>query len=223
MSPACHRRRRPTPPARDMLVPADGELCMSIVYATRKQTGRCSDEVERRDQVRHPAYVKPETSRRRRIRSGPGHQAEGPGPLSLLLAVCDPRPLQPLRRGLDGGGQGERPPGRLIEQTCAKQRIQPQQPRFTPTAARQQTRRPLQVRPVSHVKRLPCAASTIPKGDGRKTRPIGTCVTAPASRAYAASGAIRQRTTTPRNLADRRMDQSAVENDPPGCPRTEPW
>ena len=36
-----------------------------------------------------------------------------------------------------------------------------------------------------------------------------------------ASGAIRQRTTTPGNLADRRMDQSAVENDPPGCPRTD--
>ena len=38
--------------------------------------------------------------------------------------------------------------------------------------------------------------------------------------AYArASGALRQRATTPRNLADRRVDQSAVENDPPGCPR----
>ena len=36
-----------------------------------------------------------------------------------------------------------------------------------------------------------------------------------------ASGAIRQRTTTPRNLADRRMDQSAVRNDSPGCPRTD--
>ena len=30
------------------------------------------------------------------------HQAQGPGSVSLLLALCHPRPLQPLRRGLDG-------------------------------------------------------------------------------------------------------------------------
>ena len=52
-------------------------------------------------------------------------------------------------------------------------------------------------------------------------RRSSTCVTAPAAWPTPRIRAIRQRTTTPRNLADRRMDQSAVENDPPGCPRTD--
>ena len=53
-----------------------------------------ADEVrERRDQVRHPAYVSTRARRGRGAESGlvlGHHQAEGPGPLSLLLAVCDP-------------------------------------------------------------------------------------------------------------------------------------
>ena len=40
------------------------------------------------------------------------HQAQGPGSVSLLLALCDPRPLQPLRRGLDGRAARECAPGR---------------------------------------------------------------------------------------------------------------
>ena len=47
----------------------------------------------------------PSSWRRARIRSGPGTSPSslaGPDPVSLLLALCDPRPLQPLRRGLDG-------------------------------------------------------------------------------------------------------------------------
>ena len=56
---------------------------------------------ERRAQARHPAYAAPET-RRDEPESGlvlGHHQAERPGPLSLLLALRHPRPLQPLRRG----------------------------------------------------------------------------------------------------------------------------
>ena len=39
------------------------------------------------------------------------HQAQGPDPVPLLLALCDPRPLQPLRRGLDGRPPRECAPG----------------------------------------------------------------------------------------------------------------
>ena len=85
-----------------------------------------ADEVrERRDQVRHPAYGKPElvATAPNQVWSWDITKLKGPVPyLYYSLYVIE----QPL--SLDGGGQGERPLGRALDRaTCAKQRIQPQQ------------------------------------------------------------------------------------------------
>ena len=96
------------------------------VHATLLEEGRylCSprtmyrilasnDEVrERRDQLRHPHYTKPELMA---TRAQPGlvlgrHQAQGPDQVGLLLPVRGPRHLQPLRRGLALGSAGKRRP-----------------------------------------------------------------------------------------------------------------
>ena len=122
------------------LVPAERQAVLDVLHSERfvdqspaevqatlleEQTYLCStrtmyrildaaEEVrERRDQARHPVVHQAGAG-------GDGaqsdlvvghHQAEGLDPLPLLLAVCDPRSLQSLRRGLDGRGGGERPPG----------------------------------------------------------------------------------------------------------------
>ena len=65
---------------------------------------------ERRDQLRHPRYSKPEL-----LADGPNQvwswditKLLGPGEVDLLLPLRDPRHLQPLRRRLDGGAPRER-------------------------------------------------------------------------------------------------------------------
>ena len=156
--------RRPRAPSPRALVPAERRAVRDTLHSARfvdqspaevhatlleEQTYLCSprtmyrvlaeaDEVrERRDQVRHPAYVKPElvaTAAKSGLVLG-HHQAEGPGPLSLLLALCDPRPLQPLRRGLDGGGQGERSLGRALDRADLREAAHP-------AAAAHDSRRP---------------------------------------------------------------------------------
>jgi len=58
---------------------------------------------ERRDQLAHPAYERPELARRapeRGLVVGP-LEAQGPGEVDLLLPVCGPRRLQPLRGRVD--------------------------------------------------------------------------------------------------------------------------
>ena len=71
---------------------------------------RAAKEVrERRAQARHPVYAHPSSWRCARIRSGRGTSPNSRPP--LLLAVRHPRPLQPLRGGLDGRAPGECSPG----------------------------------------------------------------------------------------------------------------
>ena len=62
---------------------------------------------ERRKQVSRPHYTKPEI-----LAQGPNEvwswditKLKGPAEVDLLLSLCDPRHLQPLCRGLDGGPQ----------------------------------------------------------------------------------------------------------------------
>ena len=126
--------RRPRTPSPRALVPAERRAVRDTLHSARfvdqspaevhatlleEQTYLCSPRTmyrvlaeagevrERRDQVRHPAYVKPElvATAPNQVWSWDITKLKGPGPVSLLLALCDPRPLQPLRRGLDGGGQ----------------------------------------------------------------------------------------------------------------------
>ena len=65
---------------------------------------------ERRDQLTHPPYAKPEllAQRPNELWSLGRQQAQGPGEVDLLLPVRDPRRVQPLRRRLDGPVPGER-------------------------------------------------------------------------------------------------------------------
>ena len=59
---------------------------------------------ERRAQLTHPAYAKPELladATERAVVVG-REQAEGPGQVDLVLPVRDPRRVQPLHRRLDG-------------------------------------------------------------------------------------------------------------------------
>ena len=68
---------------------------------------------ERRAQARHPVYTAPElvATRPNQVWSWGHHQTQGPDPVPLLLAVRHPRPLQPLRGGLDGRAPRECAPG----------------------------------------------------------------------------------------------------------------
>ena len=65
---------------------------------------------ERRDQLTHPAYAKPEllAERPNELWSWDISQAEGPGEVDLVLPVRDPRRVQPLHRRLDGPVPRER-------------------------------------------------------------------------------------------------------------------
>ena len=66
---------------------------------------------ERRDQLTHPAYAKPELladAAERAVVLGLS-EAQGPGEVDLVLPVRDPRRVQPLRRRLDGPVPRERP------------------------------------------------------------------------------------------------------------------
>ena len=63
---------------------------------------------ERRKQVSRPRYTKPEypcASAQRSVELG-HHEAQRAGEVDLLLSLRDPRHLQPLCRGVDGGPQG---------------------------------------------------------------------------------------------------------------------
>ena len=264
------------------------------VYATllEEQTYLCSprtmyrvlaeaDEVrERRDQVRHPAYVKPElvATAPNQVWSWDITKLQGPVPylyysLYVILDLFSRYVVGWMVAVKESAHLAER----LIEQTCATQRIQPQQ--LTIYADRGAPMRSKLVAllfsdlgiAASHAR--PRVSNDNPFSEAQfrtfKYRPAfpkrfgaleharaichdllawyndahhhsGLSYLTPAAVHYGrapailepasphpprglrrASGAIRQRTTTPRNLADRRMDQSAVENDPPGCPRTD--
>ena len=94
----------------------------------------CSDEHgevrERRDQLTHPPYQKPElmaTASESIVELG-YNQATGPREVELFLLVRAPRCVQPLRHRLDGRLSRKRRAGqRLIEESCKKQNIQPGQ------------------------------------------------------------------------------------------------
>ena len=157
--------RRPRAPSPRALVPAERRAVRDTLHSARfvdqspaevyatlleEQTYLCSprtmyrvlaeaDEVrERRDQVRHPAYVKPElvATAPNQVWSWDITKLKGPVPyLYYSLYVI----LDLFSRYVVAGWWRSRraPPGRrLIEQTCAKQRIQRSSSRFTPTAAR---------------------------------------------------------------------------------------
>ena len=264
------------------------------VYATllEEQTYLCSprtmyrvlaaaDEVrERRDQVRHPAYGKPElvATAPNQVWSWDITKLKGPVPylyysLYVILDLFSRYVVGWMVAVKESAHLAER----LIEQTCAKQRIQPQQltihaDRGAPMrsklvallfsdlgiAASHSRPRVSNDNPFSEAQfRTFKYRPAFPKRFGALEHARAICHDllawyndahhhsglsyltpadvhygrAPAIldrrhrtrlAAYArASGAIRQRATTPRNLADRRVDQSAVENHPPGCPRTD--
>lgn len=123
------RRARPAPPRA--LSDAEREAVLgqlrserfvdcapAQVYATLLDEGRylCSERTmyrlldasgevrERRDQLTHPAYNKPEllAEAPNQVWSWDIEQAERPREVDPLPAVRDPRHLQPLRRRLDG-------------------------------------------------------------------------------------------------------------------------
>ena len=132
---------RPRPPSPRALGPTERQAVLDVLHSPRfvdqsptevhatlldEQTYLCSPRTmyrvlaaahevrERRAQARHPAYAAPEL-----VATGPNQvwswditKLKGPVPVSLLLALCDPRPLQPLRRGLDGRAPRECAPGR---------------------------------------------------------------------------------------------------------------
>ena len=81
----------------------EGQYLCSIrtMYRILEQEG---ESRERRDQLVHPGL--PETRvaghRAQPIVELGHHQAAGPGQVDLLLSLCHPRRLQPLRRRLDG-------------------------------------------------------------------------------------------------------------------------
>ena len=299
--------RRPRAPSPRALVPAERRAVRDTLHSARfvdqspadvyatlleEQTYRCSprtmyrvlaeaDDVrERRDQVWHPAYVKPElvATAPNQVWSWDITKLKGPVPslyysLYVILDLFSRYVVGRMVAVTESAHLAER----LIEQTCAKQRIQPQpltihadrgapmrsklvallfsdlgiaashaRPRvsndnpFSEAQFRTFTYRPEfpkrfgaleHARAICHdllawyndahhhSGRSSLTPADVPYGRApaildlrHRTRPRGR---------RRASGAIRQRTTTPRTLADRRMDQSAVENDPPGCPRTD--
>ena len=83
---------------------------------------------ERRAQRSHPNHPKPEIVARapNEVWSWDITRLLGAGEVAVLLSLRHSGHLQPLRHGLDGGGPGDRGPGRrLIEETCLKQGVQP--------------------------------------------------------------------------------------------------
>ena len=208
-----------------------------------------ADEVrERRDQVRHPAYVKPElvASAPNQVWSWDITKLKGPVPsLYYSLYVI----LDLFSRYVVGWMVAVKESAHLaeclIEQTCAKQRIQPQQltihadrgaamrsklvallfsdlgiaaSHSRPRVSNDNPFSEAQFRTFKYRPAFPKRFGALEHARAGDPRPASPH---PPRGLRRASGAIRQRTTTPRNLADRRRDQSAVENDPPGCPRTD--
>ena len=264
------------------------------VYATllEEQTYLCSprtmyrvlaeaDEVrERRDQVRHPAYVKPElvATAPNQVWSWDITKLKGPVPylyysLYVILDLFSRYVVGWMVAVKESAHLAER----LIEQTCAKQRIQPQQltihaDRGAPMrsklvallfsdlgiAASHSRPRVSNDNPFSEAQfRTFKYRPEFPKRFGALEHARAIChdllawyndahhhsglsYLTPADVHYGRAPAIldlRHRTRlvayaahperfvsgppTPRNLADRRMDQSAVEHHPPGCPKTD--
>ena len=81
---------------------------------------------ERRAQRTHPEYKKPElmATAPNQVWSWDITRLLGPEEVELLLPLRDPGHLQPLRRGLDGGGINSALAGRLIQQSCLKHGVQ---------------------------------------------------------------------------------------------------
>ena len=94
---------------------------------------------ERRDQLTHPAYAKPEllAERPNELWSWDITKLLGPGEVDVLLPVRDPRRLQPLRRRLDRAAPRDRPDRRGADRPggrAAADRAASSSP-STPTAA----------------------------------------------------------------------------------------
>ena len=299
--------RRPRAPSPRALVPAERRAVRDTLHSARfvdqspaevyatlleEQTYLCSprtmyrvlaeaDEVrERRDQVRHPAYVKPElvATAPNQVWSWDITKLKGPVPylyyaLYVILDLFSRYVVGWMVTVKESAHLAER----LIEQTCAKQRIQPQQltihadrgapmrsklvallfsdlgiaasharPRvsndnpFSEAQFRTFKYRPAFPKRFGALEHARAICHDLLAGYNDAHHHSGLSYLTPADVHYGrapgdprpasphpprglrrASAAIRQRTTTPRNLADRRRDQSAVENDPPGCPRTD--
>ena len=65
---------------------------------------------ERRNQLRHPQYTKPELLATGLIKSGAGyHEAAGASQMDVLPPLRNPRYLQPQRGGLDGSSRAKLP------------------------------------------------------------------------------------------------------------------
>ena len=298
--------RRPRAPSPRALVPAERRAVRDTLHSARfvdqspaevyatlleEQTYLCSprtmyrvlaeaDEVrERRDQVRHPAYVKPEL-----VATAPNqglvlghHQAEGPVPylyysLYVILDLFS-------RYVVAGWWRSTRAPtwralDRADLREAAHRAAAAHDSRRPRRAHAQQARRAVVLRPRHRGQHSrPRVSNDNPFSEAQfrtvKYRPefpklfgaleharaichdllawyndahhhSGLSYLTPADVHYGRAPAILdlrhrtrrvayaahperfgQRTTTPRNLADRRMDQSAVRNDPPGCPRTD--
>ena len=233
---------------------------------------------ERRDQVRHPAYVKPElvATAPSQVWSWDITKLKGPVPyLYYSLYVI----LDLFSRYVVGWTVAVKESAhlaeRLIEQTCAKQRIQPQQltihadrgapmrsklvallfsdlgiaashsrprvsndnpfseaqfrtfkyrPEFPKRFGALEHARSVQPRSVRVVqRRAPPQRPQLSHAGRRALRPRAgdprPASPDPPRGLRRASGALRQRTTTPRNLADRRVDQSAVGKRPARMPQ----
>ena len=161
------RRRRPGGPARPSpraLVPAERRAVRDTLHSARfvdqspaevyatlleEQTYLCSprtmyrvlaeaDEVrERRDQVRHPVYVKPElvATAPNQVWSWDITKLKGPVPYLYysLYVILDLFSRYVV--GLDGGGQGERPLGRALDRADLRDAAHP-------AAAAHDSRRP---------------------------------------------------------------------------------
>ena len=93
----------------------EGQYLCSVrtMYRILQQEGESG---ERRDQLVHPAYQKPEllaTGAQPTLELG-HHQAARSGQVDLLLSVRHPRRLQPLRHRLDGRDSGKCRTGQAI-------------------------------------------------------------------------------------------------------------
>ena len=140
----CPAKLRPRPAPPRALAPAERETILAhlhgerfqdrspaAVYATLLDEGEyhCSirtmyrlltqrgESRERRDQLTHPPYQKPElmATAPNQLWSLGHHQTAGARQVDLLLSLRDPRCLQSLRHRLDGSDAGKRRAGQAAD------------------------------------------------------------------------------------------------------------
>lgn len=109
----------------------DGGSYLCSVRTMYRILEACNEVKERRNQLRHPVYAKPEL-----LAEGPNQvwswditKLKGAGKVDVPLPLCHHRYLQLVRCGLDGSiqGTGELWRRNLIEGSCKKQGIQSSQ------------------------------------------------------------------------------------------------